>query len=43
MERLSGQRAVPILVVDDGAAVAGLGRIVRWPRENPAAKERSAS
>lgn len=34
IERLSGQRAVPILVLDDGRAIAGSGEIVRWAQEN---------
>ena len=34
IERLSGQRAVPILVLDDGKVIAGSGVIVRWAREN---------
>ncbi len=36
VERLSGQRAVPILVLDDGSAIAGSGAIVRWAESNPA-------
>jgi glutathione S-transferase len=35
IERLSGQRAVPILVLDDGTVVSGSGTIVRWAQENP--------
>jgi glutathione S-transferase len=34
IERLTGQRAVPILVLDDGEVVVGSGAIVRWAREN---------
>ena len=34
IERLSGQRAVPILVLDDGGVIAGSGEIARWAREN---------
>ena len=30
IERLSGQRAVPILVLDDGEVLTGTGTIVRW-------------
>jgi glutathione S-transferase len=38
IERLSGQRAVPILVLDDGEVVKGSGAIVSWAKENaPAA------
>lgn len=32
IERLSGQRSVPILVLDDGAVVVGSGEIVAWAR-----------
>ena len=32
VEKLSGQRAVPILVLDDGEVVSGSGRIVDWAR-----------
>lgn len=38
VERLSGQRAVPILVLDDGAVVTGSGAIVDWAREHPPAR-----
>ena len=34
IERLSGQRAVPILVLDDGEVVTGSGSIVRWAQEH---------
>jgi glutathione S-transferase len=34
VERLSGQRAVPILVLDDGEVVTGTGRIVSWSEAN---------
>ena len=38
VERLSGQRSVPILVLDDQSVVTGSGAIVRWAREHaPAA------
>ena len=30
IERLSGQRSVPILVLDDGSVISGSGRIVAW-------------
>jgi glutathione S-transferase len=30
VERLSGQRAVPILVLDGGQVISGSGEIVRW-------------
>jgi glutathione S-transferase len=37
IEQLSGQRAVPILVLDDGEVLAGSGRIVEWARAHPPA------
>ena len=33
VERLSGQRAVPILVLDDGEVITGSGAIVRWTQD----------
>lgn len=36
VEQLSGQRAVPILVLDDGEVIAGSGRIATWAKEHPA-------
>jgi len=35
IERLSAQRAVPILVLDDGAVIAGSGKIAEWAQANP--------
>lgn len=35
VERISGQRAVPILLLDDGEVITGSGNIVRWARQNP--------
>jgi glutathione S-transferase len=35
IERLSGQRSVPILVLDDGEVITGSGAIVAWARANP--------
>lgn len=32
VERLSGQRAVPILVLDDGNVISGSGKIATWAR-----------
>ena len=32
VEQLSGQRSVPILVLDDGEVVTGSGEIVQWAR-----------
>ncbi len=34
IERISGQRGVPILVLDDGSVVTGSGEIVNWAREH---------
>lgn len=36
VERLSGQRDVPILVLDDGEVVTGSGAIVSWARQHEA-------
>ena len=36
IEELSGQRGVPILVLDDGEVVTGSGAIVSWARANSA-------
>jgi hypothetical protein len=36
VERLSGQRDVPILVLDDGAVITGTGEIVSWASEHAA-------
>ena len=35
VQRLSGRRSVPILVLDDGEVIAGSGDIVKWAAENP--------
>lgn len=35
VKRLSGQRAVPILVLDSGEVISGSGEIVRWAQANP--------
>jgi glutathione S-transferase len=34
VEELSGQRGVPILVLDDGDVVVGSGEIVRWAQSH---------
>ena len=34
IEQLSGQRSVPILVLDDGEVVKGSGPIVHWAQEH---------
>ncbi|MGA1212205.1 MAG: glutathione S-transferase N-terminal domain-containing protein [Solirubrobacterales bacterium] len=36
IERLSGQRAVPILVLDDGEVITGTRTIVEWAADHPA-------
>lgn len=41
IERLSGQRAVPILVLDDGEVVTGSGEIVKWAEARRASRPRS--
>jgi glutathione S-transferase len=39
IEQISGQRSVPILVLDGGEVITGSGEIVTWARENkPAAR-----
>lgn len=35
IERLSGQRSVPILVLDGGQVITGSGAIVRWAKGAP--------
>jgi glutathione S-transferase len=42
VERLTGQRSVPILVLDDGKTVTGSGAIVSWARQNAPAPRGSA-
>lgn len=37
VEQLSGQRLVPILVLDSGEVISGSGRIVSWAQANPPA------
>jgi glutathione S-transferase len=40
IEQLSGQRSVPILVLDDGSVVTGSAAIAGWARDNsPAAAQ----
>jgi Glutathione S-transferase, N-terminal domain len=36
VERISGQRAVPVLVADDGEVVTDSRRIIDWAEANPA-------
>lgn len=33
IERLSGQRQVPILILDDGEVISGSGQIKRWAEQ----------
>jgi glutaredoxin len=35
VEKLSGQRNVPIVVLDDGEVISGSGRIAKWAKEHP--------
>jgi glutathione S-transferase len=34
IEKISGQKSVPILVLDDGEVIVGSGTIIRWAREH---------
>jgi glutathione S-transferase len=34
VESLSGQRSVPILVLDEGGVITGSGAIVEWAQQN---------
>lgn len=36
VEELTGQRAVPVLVTDDGEAIADSKSIIAWAEQNPA-------
>jgi glutathione S-transferase len=38
VEQFSGQRAVPILVLDSGEVITGSGRIVSWAQANEPAR-----
>ena len=42
VEQLSGQRGVPILVLDDGQVISGSGDIVTWAQGHPASAPASA-
>ena len=42
VEQLSGQRGVPILVLDDGQVISGSGEIVSWAQVHPASVPASA-
>jgi hypothetical protein len=41
VERLTGNRMVPTLVLDDGTAIDGSQAIVEWARTHPAAAGRT--
>jgi glutathione S-transferase len=43
VEKLSGQRGVPILVLDDGEVISGSGNIADWARANVPQAETAAS
>ena len=43
VEELSGQRAVPVLVTDDGEVVADSKRIVEWAEAHPAHRAGAAA
>jgi glutaredoxin len=35
IERISGQKDVPVLALDDGTTVAGTRQIIEWAKANP--------
>ena len=41
VQRLTGQKWVPVLVLDDGEVIQDSKEIVAWAQENPAALEAS--
>jgi hypothetical protein len=43
VERISGQRTVPVLVTDEGEVVTESQRIVDWARQHPATSATSAA
>ena len=43
VERISGQRTVPVLVTDEGEVVTDSQRIVEWAKQNPATSAPSAA
>jgi glutathione S-transferase len=43
VEELSGQRAVPVLVTDDGEVVSDSKRIVEWAEAHPAHRSGATS
>ena len=43
VEELSGQRAVPVLVTDDGEVIAGSRRIIEWAEAHPPHRTASAA
>ena len=36
IRELTGQENVPVLVLDDGEAIAGSGNIIKWAKAHPA-------
>lgn len=38
IEKLSGQKNLPILVLDDGKVISGSGTVVRWAKANQPVK-----
>jgi glutathione S-transferase len=43
VERISGQRTVPVLVTDEGEVVTESQRIVEWAKQNPAPSARTVA
>jgi glutathione S-transferase len=43
VEQLSGQRGVPILVLDGGEVITGSGEIINWVAEHPQPSSPAAS
>jgi glutaredoxin len=43
VEKISGQRTVPVLVTDDGQVIDESKRIMEWAEANPAGSPASAS
>jgi glutathione S-transferase len=43
VERISGQRVVPVLVTDEGEVVTDSRRIVEWAERNPATPSSAAA
>jgi glutathione S-transferase len=43
VEKLSGTKEVPILVLDDGEVISGSGAIAGWTKEHPIARAAARS